>query len=68
MKPNGFDRPRRKNGIPGPGDRFGDFFRRNGHAPAEIAVGVLTALLDGPFFLWLLLDRASSRGEASFSS
>ncbi|HNT28139.1 MAG TPA: iron ABC transporter permease, partial [bacterium] len=26
-------------------------------APAEIPVGVLTALLGGPFFLWLLLRR-----------
>ncbi len=26
-------------------------------APAEIPVGVLTALLGGPFFLWLLLSR-----------
>jgi iron complex transport system permease protein len=29
-------------------------------APAEIPVGVITALLGGPFFLWLLLRR--SRG------
>ncbi|HEY5621819.1 MAG TPA: iron ABC transporter permease [Pontiella sp.] len=26
-------------------------------APAEIPVGVLTALLGGPFFIWLLLNR-----------
>jgi iron complex transport system permease protein len=26
-------------------------------APAERPVGVLTALLGGPFFLWLLLVR-----------
>nr|MBC8443178.1 iron chelate uptake ABC transporter family permease subunit [PVC group bacterium] len=26
-------------------------------APAEIPVGVITALLGGPFFLWLLLRR-----------
>jgi iron complex transport system permease protein len=24
-------------------------------APAELPIGVLTALLGGPFFLWLLL-------------
>ncbi len=28
-------------------------------APAELPVGVLTALLGGPFFLWLLLSRRS---------
>jgi iron complex transport system permease protein len=36
-------------------------------APAEIPVGVLTALLGGPFFIWLLLTRAPGsvgfRGE-----
>jgi len=26
-------------------------------APAELPVGVLTALLGGPFFLWLLVLR-----------
>lgn len=29
-------------------------------APAEIPVGVVTALLGGPFFVWLLLRRSSS--------
>ncbi|HOJ14754.1 MAG TPA: iron ABC transporter permease [Deltaproteobacteria bacterium] len=29
-------------------------------APAEIPVGVVTALLGGPFFLWLLLRRSGS--------
>ncbi|MDP6115404.1 MAG: iron ABC transporter permease [Planctomycetota bacterium] len=29
-------------------------------APAEIPVGVITALLGGPFFVWLLLRRSSS--------
>ena len=28
-------------------------------APAEIPVGVITALLGGPFFIWLLLSRKS---------
>jgi iron complex transport system permease protein len=26
-------------------------------APAELPVGILTALLGGPFFLWLLVWR-----------
>ena len=30
-------------------------------APAEIPVGVITALLGGPFFLWLLLSGSSER-------
>lgn len=32
-------------------------------APAELPVGILTALLGGPFFVWLLLRRPS-RGDA----
>jgi len=31
-------------------------------APAEIPVGIVTALLGGPFFLWLLLRGAGDRG------
>jgi len=31
-------------------------------APAEVPVGVVTALLGGPFFLWLLLGGASESG------
>jgi iron complex transport system permease protein len=27
-------------------------------APAELPVGILTALLGGPFFLWLLILRS----------
>jgi len=30
-------------------------------APAEIPVGVITALLSGPFFLWLLLSGFSEK-------
>jgi iron complex transport system permease protein len=30
-------------------------------APAEMPVGVITALLGGPFFLWLLLGKSSGR-------
>ncbi len=36
-------------------------------APAEIPVGVLTALLGGPFFLWLLLGKGGARGGVSLS-
>ena len=32
-------------------------------APAELPVGVLTALLGGPFFLWLLIRRRSGTVE-----
>jgi len=31
-------------------------------APAEIPVGIITALLGGPFFLWLLLSGTTERG------
>jgi iron complex transport system permease protein len=34
-----------------------DLVARRLFAPAELPVGVLTALLGGPFFLWLLLAR-----------
>ena len=36
-----------------------DLLARTLIAPAEIPVGVITALLGGPFFLWLLLRRAA---------
>ena len=36
-----------------------DLVARTLMAPAELPVGVLTALLGGPFFLWLLLARRS---------
>jgi len=32
-------------------------------APAEVPVGVLTALLGGPFFVWLLLSRPRAGGS-----
>jgi iron complex transport system permease protein len=38
-----------------------DTLARTIMAPAELPVGILTALLGGPFFLWLLL-RAKSEG------
>jgi len=31
-------------------------------APIELPVGIITALLGGPFFLWLLLGRGSQEG------
>ena len=31
-------------------------------APAELPIGVLTALVGGPFFLWLLAGRAAREG------
>jgi iron complex transport system permease protein len=34
-------------------------------APAEIPVGVITALLGGPFFLWLLLSGSSDKSTLS---
>jgi len=41
---------------------FGDTLSRILIAPAEIPVGVITALLGGPFFLWLLLSGSSEKG------
>jgi iron complex transport system permease protein len=32
-------------------------------APVELPVGILTSLLGGPFFLWLLLARRSDLGN-----
>ncbi len=37
-----------------------DLGARTAMAPAELPVGILTALLGGPFFLWLLLLRRRS--------
>ena len=31
-------------------------------APTELPVGIITALLGGPFFLWLLLARKRDLG------
>ncbi len=36
---------------------FSDLAARVVIAPAELPVGVLTALVGGPFFLWLLIER-----------
>jgi iron complex transport system permease protein len=35
-----------------------DLVARTIFAPVELPVGIVTALLGGPFFLWLLLRRA----------
>lgn len=40
-----------------------DTVARTAIAPTELPVGIITALLGGPFFLWLLLGR---RGNAEF--
>jgi len=40
---------------------FCDTISRTLIAPAEIPVGVITALLGGPFFVWLLLKDSSGR-------
>ena len=39
-----------------------DVLARTVIAPAEIPVGVITALLGGPFFLWLLIGASNERG------
>ena len=38
---------------------FCDVWARTAIAPTELPVGIITALLGGPFFLWLLLSRTS---------
>jgi len=38
-----------------------DTLARTLFAPVEIPVGIITALLGGPFFIWLLLSRLSER-------
>jgi len=42
---------------------FCDTLARTLIAPAEIPVGVVTALLGGPFFLWLLLSGSSVKSS-----
>ncbi|WP_247646534.1 iron ABC transporter permease [Deefgea sp. CFH1-16] len=36
-----------------------DYIARIAVAPAELPIGVVTSLIGGPFFLWLLLSRTS---------
>jgi iron complex transport system permease protein len=42
-----------------------DTLARTVIAPAEIPVGVITALLGGPFFLWLLIGGATEKSLVS---
>jgi iron complex transport system permease protein len=37
-----------------------DTLARTVMAPEEIPIGVITAMLGGPFFIWLLRSRRSS--------
>jgi iron complex transport system permease protein len=37
-----------------------DTIARTVMAPAEVPVGVITAMLGGPFFIWLLRSRRGS--------
>ena len=39
-----------------------DTLARTVAAPAELPIGVLTALVGGPFFLWLLLRARAGEG------
>src|SRR3546814_14798296 len=39
-----------------------DLFARTLVLPAELPIGILTACLGGPFFLWLLLPRRGRGG------
>ena len=39
-----------------------DLLARTLFAPTEVPVGVITALLGGPFFIWMLLRAPSTRG------
>ena len=40
-----------------------DILARTVMAPVELPVGVITALIGGPFFLWLLIRRTMSRSR-----
>lgn len=40
-----------------------DLVARTVFAPVEVPVGVVTSLLGGPFFLWLLLFQTDKRGD-----
>lgn len=40
---------------------FSDILARTLISPAELPVGIITSLLGGPFFLWLLLGRTDGR-------
>ena len=40
-----------------------DTFARTVMSPAEVPVGLVTSLIGGPFFLWLLIKQFSVRIE-----
>jgi iron complex transport system permease protein len=39
-----------------------DIFSRTLLAPAELPIGIVTALVGAPVFLWILLQRRGTRG------
>jgi iron complex transport system permease protein len=39
-----------------------DLVARTVLAPVQLPVGIVTALVGGPFFLWLLVRQAEARG------
>jgi iron complex transport system permease protein len=41
-----------------------DTFARTAVSPAEMPVGIITSMIGGPFFLWLLMKKNSMRGGA----
>ncbi len=41
-----------------------DIIARTAFAPTELPVGVITSLLGGPFFLWMLNQQLTNRGGA----
>jgi iron complex transport system permease protein len=43
---------------------FADLFARTVVAPAELPIGIVTSLVGGPFFLWLLLQNRARGGIA----
>ncbi len=43
-----------------------DTLARSITAPAELPVGAITALLGGPFFLWILAFNTTERGPSSY--
>lgn len=40
---------------------FADLFARTLASPAELPIGLLTSVIGGPFFIWLMQSRSSSR-------
>jgi iron complex transport system permease protein len=40
-----------------------DIISRTAVVPAELPIGVVTSCIGGPFFLWLLINKRTLRGE-----